>query len=67
MSKSISAADERLPEIIDRLKHGSSLTLESRKLGFLNNGALREALRAKVGPAIYEQLVPQNGWKKDSR
>jgi len=60
MFKGISAADERLEGIIDRMKHGSSLTQESRKLGYLNNRALRDALMLKLGKETFERLVPRS-------
>jgi len=67
MFKGISAADERLEGIIERLKQGGSLISESRELGYSDNRALRDALRLKVGNEAYAKLVPSDGWKKGSR
>lgn len=58
MFKGISASDERLEGIIDRMKHGSSLTQEARKLGYSDNRALRDALFLKVGRDAFQKLVP---------
>ena len=60
MYQGMSATDERLPEIINRMKHGATLTEESQRLGFPNNRALRDALFIKVGKEAFEKLVPES-------
>jgi len=53
----IKTTDPRLPEVIERVKGGSSLLAESRKLGFTHNGQLRAALRRLLGMDGFKELM----------
>jgi AraC-like DNA-binding protein len=54
----LSPDDPRLAEALKRLaKRESSLTDESRKLGYSHNGQLRRALRARLGEVKYAALM----------
>jgi hypothetical protein len=53
----IKPTDPRLPEIIERVKGGSSLLEESRKLGSTHNGQLRAALRGLIGVDGFKDLM----------
>jgi hypothetical protein len=56
--QSLEATDKRLPEVVERLKAGSALIEESKKLGFSHNGPLRAALRKHLGGGVqYDALM----------
>jgi hypothetical protein len=57
MSKRLEASDDRLVEIVERLKTGSLLMNEAKALGYSQN-ALRRALRKFLGGVVqYEALM----------
>lgn len=53
----LTASDERLPGVIERVKDGVPLLEESRKLGFTHNGQLRAALRGLIGVEGFKELM----------
>jgi len=47
----------QLQPILDRIRAGSPLLVESRALGFSHNGVLRGALRRLLGREAYDALM----------
>ena len=60
--------DPRLPEIVARLRAGTtSLLEESRRLGYSHNGPLRNVLRKRLGTAEYAGCMRANAARRAPR
>ena len=49
--------DSRIPEIVERLKRGASLTKESADMGYSHHVQFRLALKEAIGVEAYAELM----------